>query len=70
MTFIRFIYLFSRSECENCKSLSFENCNEEMDVLNETMTLQRHPAEQDENQMYYRTSLTLPSHTKKVRYVI
>lgn len=55
-----------RSECENCKSLSFEDCNdEEGDMLNETMTLQRRPMEQGEEHSFYRTSLTLPSHTKK-----
>lgn len=54
-----------RSECENCKSLSLENCSD--DLLNETMTLQRHPAESE--QVFYRTSLTLPAHSKKVRSV-
>lgn len=56
-----------RSECENCKSLSLENCSDEL--LNETMTLQRHPAESSSEQQpaYYRTSLTLPAHSKKLR---
>lgn len=56
-----------RSECENCKSLSLENCSDEL--LNETMTLQRHPAEPNSEQQpaYYRTSLTLPAHSKKLR---
>lgn len=55
-----------RSECENCKSLSLENCSDEL--LNETMTLQRHPAEPAEPQPpFYRTSLTLPVHCKKLR---
>lgn len=59
----------SRSECENCKSLDFSNMeNEEVDILNETMTLQRRPLEQDEEPLYYRTSLTLPINTKRPRY--
>lgn len=57
-----------RSECENCKSLSLENCSEEL--LNETMTLQRHPAEPQEPQPpFYRTSLTLPVHPRKLRTI-
>lgn len=41
--------------------------DEETDVLNETMTLQRRPLEQGEDVSYYRTSLTLPTNTKKTR---
>lgn len=44
--------------------------NEEADVLNETMTLQRRPLEQGEEVPYYRTSLTLPTNTKKNRFVL
>lgn len=72
-SFISYQYLSSqdeddyRSECENCKSSGFTN-DEETDVLNETMTLQRRPLEQGEEVPYYRTSLTLPTNTKKTRY--
>lgn len=61
----------SRSECENCKSSDFTNIeDEEGDVLNETMTLQRRPLEQGEELPYYRTSLTLPTNTKRPRFVL
>ncbi|GJQ67991.1 hypothetical protein Trydic_g10648 [Trypoxylus dichotomus] len=57
-----------RSECENCKSSGFTLPNdEETDVLNETMTLQRRPLETGEEVPYYRTSLTLPTNTRKSR---
>lgn len=59
---------FFRSECENCKSSGFTN-EKETDVLNETMTLERRPLEQGEDISYYRTSLTLPTNTKKTRFV-
>lgn len=75
-SFISYQYLSSqdeddyRSECENCKSSGFTNMDdEETDVLNETMTLQRRPLEQGEEVPYYRTSLTLPTNTKKTRFV-
>ncbi|KAI4454213.1 integral membrane protein dgcr2/idd [Holotrichia oblita] len=59
-----------RSECENCKSSGFTIPNdEETDVLNETMTLQRRPLETGEEVPYYRTSLTLPTNTRKSRAV-
>lgn len=61
-----------RSECENCKSAGMITSeSEEMDVLNETMTLQRRlPLEQQQGEEvpYYRTSLTLPANTRKPRY--
>ncbi|XP_022914781.1 uncharacterized protein [Onthophagus taurus] len=58
-----------RSECENCKSAGFTiPDDEEADVLNETMTLQRRPLETTgEDVSYYRTSLTLPTNTKNPR---
>lgn len=74
-SFISYQYLSSpdeddyRSECENCKSSGLTNMDdEEADILNETMTLQRRPLEPGEEVPYYRTSLTLPTNTKKPRY--
>lgn len=76
-SFISYQYLSSpdeddyRSECENCKSSGLANLDdEEADILNETMTLQRRPLEPGEEVPYYRTSLTLPTNTKKPRYVL
>ncbi|KAK4871517.1 hypothetical protein RN001_015641 [Aquatica leii] len=58
-----------RSECENCKSSEITNLeDEEGDVFNETMTLQRRP-ETSEEVPYYRTSLTLPTQIRKPRAV-
>lgn len=58
-----------RSECENCKSSEMINVeDEEGDVFNETMTLQRRP-ETSEEVPYYRTSLTLPIQIRKPRAV-
>ncbi|KAF2885774.1 hypothetical protein ILUMI_20409 [Ignelater luminosus] len=58
-----------RSECENCKSSEMINVeDEEGDVFNETMTLQRRP-ETSEEVPYYRTSLTLPTQIRKPRAV-
>ncbi|XP_044765305.1 uncharacterized protein LOC123321649 isoform X2 [Coccinella septempunctata] len=53
-----------RSECENCK---FAGITEGEDEIPETMTLQRRPLELEEEMSYYRTSLTLPTHSKKPR---
>lgn len=55
-----------RSECENCKS-GYISKNEEEDILNETMTLQRRPVEPEEDS-FYRTSVTLPLQIRKPRY--
>lgn len=55
-----------RSECENCKFNEIPN--EENDGVPETMTLHRKPLELEE-QSYYRTSLTLPTNTKKVKII-
>ncbi|KAB0792426.1 hypothetical protein PPYR_14385 [Photinus pyralis] len=57
-----------RSECENCKSAEVTHMEEEQDVFNETMTLQRRP-ETSEEVPYYRTSLTLPTQIRKPRAV-
>lgn len=58
-----------RSECENCKSSpggpSYYQHDEELEPP-ETMTLQRLPRETDE-EPFYRTSLTLPTHCRKPR---
>lgn len=58
-----------RSECENCKSSpggpSYYQHEEELEPP-ETMTLQRLPRETDE-EPFYRTSLTLPTHCRKPR---
>ncbi|KAL3289593.1 hypothetical protein HHI36_023006 [Cryptolaemus montrouzieri] len=51
-----------RSECENCKFAGIAEGEEE---IPETMTLQRRPLELEEELSYYRTSLTLPTHSKK-----
>ncbi|KAK9889245.1 hypothetical protein WA026_004522 [Henosepilachna vigintioctopunctata] len=51
-----------RSECENCK---FGGLTEGEEEIPETMTLQRRPLELEEELSYYRTSLTLPTHSKK-----
>lgn len=51
-----------RSECENCKFAGIAQGEEE---IPETMTLQRRPLELEEEMSYYRTSLTLPTHSKK-----
>lgn len=63
-----------RSECENCKSThgSRYYLDEEPNVTSpqETMTLHRRPQDYDtEDQGYYRTSLTLPIHTRRLRLV-
>lgn len=67
-----------RSECENCKSAHgsryylAEDDEDELSSPNETMTLQRRPIESQTDTLghgptYYRTSLTLPTNTKKLR---
>lgn len=61
-----------RSECENCKSMhgSSYYVDEESNATSpqETMTLQRRPQDYDvEEQAYYPTSLTLPTHTRRPR---
>lgn len=62
-----------RSECENCKSgHSSSYYLDEESHEPETMTLQRVPKETDEfenQEQYYRTSLTLPTHCRKPRWV-
>lgn len=63
-----------RSECENCKSThgSRYYLDEETNITSpqETMTLHRRPQDHDtEEQGYYRTSLTLPIHTRRLRLV-
>jgi hypothetical protein len=63
-----------RSECENCKSThgSRYYLDEETNITSpqETMTLHRRPQDYDtEEQGYYRTSLTLPIHTRRLRLV-
>lgn len=69
-----------RSECENCKSAHgsryylAEDDEDELSSPNETMTLQRRPLESQTDTLghgptYYRTSLTLPTNTKKLRLV-
>ncbi|KAK7789946.1 hypothetical protein R5R35_004004 [Gryllus longicercus] len=61
-----------RSECENCKSThgSRYYLEEEPGITSpqETMTLHRRPQDyENEEQGYYRTSLTLPTHTRRSR---
>ncbi|KAJ9584307.1 hypothetical protein L9F63_021338, partial [Diploptera punctata] len=61
-----------RSECENCKSThgSRYYLDQEPNITSpqETMTLHRRPQDYDtEEQGYYRTSLTLPTHTRRLR---
>ncbi|XP_066994047.1 uncharacterized protein [Anabrus simplex] len=61
-----------RSECENCKSThgSRYYLDHEPNITSpqETMTLHRRPQDYDaEEQGYYRTSLTLPTHTRRSR---
>jgi hypothetical protein len=63
-----------RSECENCKSThgSRYYLDQEPNITSpqETMTLHRRPQDYDtEEQGYYRTSLTLPTHTRRLRWV-
>ncbi|PSN45587.1 hypothetical protein C0J52_15085 [Blattella germanica] len=63
-----------RSECENCKSThgSRYYLDQEPNITSpqETMTLHRRPQDYDtEEQGYYRTSLTLPTHTRRLRLV-
>jgi hypothetical protein len=63
-----------RSECENCKSThgSSYYLDQEPNITSpqETMTLHRRPQDYDtEDQGYYRTSLTLPTHTRRLRLV-
>jgi hypothetical protein len=63
-----------RSECENCKSThgSRYYLDQEPNITSpqETMTLHRRPQDYDtEEQAYYRTSLTLPTHTRRLRLV-
>lgn len=63
-----------RSECENCKSThgSRYYLDQEPNIASpqETMTLHRRPQDYDtEEQGYYRTSLTLPTHTRRLRLV-
>lgn len=63
-----------RSECENCKSThgSSYYLDHEPNITSpqETMTLHRRPQDYDtEDQGYYRTSLTLPTHTRRLRLV-
>ncbi|XP_017776152.1 PREDICTED: uncharacterized protein LOC108562361 isoform X2 [Nicrophorus vespilloides] len=55
-----------RSECENCKSVISTMPDDEIDAMNETMSLQRRPPDTAYDKCY-RTSLTLPSNTKKQR---
>ena len=64
-----------RSECENCKSThgSKYYLDQEPNITSpqETMTLHRRPQDYDtEEQGYYRTSLTLPTHTRRLRLVL
>lgn len=60
-----------RSECENCKSTQGSRyyLDEEPGGVSpqETMTLHRRPQEYEQEQSYYRTSLTLPTHTRRTR---
>lgn len=74
----RFFLINFRSECENCKSAHgsryylAEDDEDELSSPNETMTLQRRPNETQTDTLghcptYYRTSLTLPTNTKKLR---
>lgn len=65
VSMLRLIQFFYRSECENCKFAGIAEGEEE---IPETMTLQRRPLELEEEMSYYRTSLTLPTHSKKPRY--
>jgi hypothetical protein len=63
-----------RSECENCKSTNGSRyyLDQEPNITSpqETMTLHRRPQDYDtEDQGYYRTSLTLPTHTRRLRLV-
>lgn len=56
------------SECENCKtahSSRYYLDKETEEAPPETMTLQRKMDDKEEEQTYYRTSLTLPTNTKK-----
>uniref|UniRef100_A0A1L8D8M6 Uncharacterized protein n=1 Tax=Nyssomyia neivai TaxID=330878 RepID=A0A1L8D8M6_9DIPT len=60
------------SECENCKSAHGSRYYldaETEETPQETMTLQRKMPDNEEDQPYYRASLTLPSNTKQKNYI-
>ncbi|XP_063223377.1 integral membrane protein DGCR2/IDD-like [Bacillus rossius redtenbacheri] len=56
-----------RSECENCKSTRGSCYYLERDAPPETMTLHRRPQDHEDEPSYYRTSLTLPTHARRLR---
>ncbi|KAG8222479.1 hypothetical protein J437_LFUL000841 [Ladona fulva] len=62
-----------RSECENCKSAHGSRYLDQLEpniAPHETMTLQRRPVNNPQNAAHgYTTSLTLPSQSRRLRYV-
>lgn len=58
-----------RSECENCKTANVSGADDDGEAMNETMSLQRRPLSESGYELSYRTSLTLPTHSRKQRFV-
>lgn len=56
-----------RSECENCKTANVSGADDDGEAMNETMSLQRRPLSESGYELSYRTSLTLPTHSRKQR---